>query len=242
MTPPRDPGDLARGERIGPGFFRGQAREVAPDLLGTLLLVEPPAESPLDRPVGGVVVETEAYVNAVDPACHLAAGRTPRTASFFGGAGTVYVYSIHGHAALNVISEYPAADGRRYPEGILIRALEPTHGRDAMRERRGFEDPRKLASGPGKLTEALGVTVEAFDDRPLAETRLSLYRADLDPDVTVSRRVGVTAAADWPLRFSVAGSDYVSQPIREADLDPDAVDAAYAALDDLEREFPTVDD
>lgn len=241
MTPPRDPSDVSRGDELTPDFFRGQARDVATDLIGTLLLVEPTAESSRDTPVGGIIVEAEAYVNAADPSCHLAAGRTPRTEAFFSGAGTIYVYSIHGHAALNFISEYGAEDGNRYPEGILVRAIEPTHGRDVMRERRGFDDPRKLASGPGKLTQALGISKAEFNDEPIWDTRLDLYHTDLDPDVKTSARVGVTSAENWPLRFTLADSDYVSQPIRDEGLDYETVDAAYSALDDPERSFPTVD-
>lgn len=220
MPTPRTPGQFTRGEPLSVAAFRGQARDVAPDLLGTLLLVET-----AEGPVGGLVVETEAYVNGVDPASHLAAGRTPRTVSFFGGPGHVYVYTIHGHHALNLIS---VTDG--YPEGILIRAIEPTHGLDRMRDRRGFADPVKLASGPGKLTEALGITTETFDDRPLAETPLSVYETDLDPDVTVSGRIGVSKAADWPLRFTITDNTFVSQPVSTESLDNRVVDECYDRL------------
>lgn len=180
----RDPDDFARGEPVGASFFEGEARDIAPELLGTLLLNETD-----EGTAGGLIVEAEAYVNALDPACHLSAGRTPRTEPFFSGAGTVYVFTIYGHHNLNVITQYES-----FPEGILIRALEPTHGRDLMRERRGFEEPSKLTSGPGRLTEALGVTKAEHDGRPLGETSLSLYHTDLDPEVTVSSRVGVTSA------------------------------------------------
>ena len=221
MPTPRAPDQFTQGTPLSADAFCDQARRIAVDLLGTLLLVETP-----EGPVGGLVVETEAYVNGVDPASHLAAGRTPRTASFFGGPGSVYVYTIHGHHALNLIT---VSDG--YPEGVLVRALEPTHGLDAMRERRGFDDVAKLASGPGNLTEALGVTTEEFDDRPLAETRLSVYETDLDPGVTVSGRIGVAAATDWPLRFTVADNPFVSQPVpTDESLDYDAVERCYDRL------------
>ena len=222
MPTPRTPDQFTRGATLSADAFRDRARRVAPALLGTLLLVESPAGT-----VGGLVVETEAYVNGTDPASHLAAGRTPRTASFFSGPGTVYVYTIHGHHALNFVT---VSDG--YPEGVLVRALEPTHGRDVMRERRGFDEPEKLTAGPGRLTEALGVTTAAFDDRPMAETRLSLYETDLDPDVAVSGRVGVSDAADWPLRFTVAESPFVSRPVPDDEsLDHEAVDRCYDRLD-----------
>lgn len=222
MDAPRSHDAFAVEQPLSAAFFQGQTRTVAKDLLGTLLLVETEA-----GPVGGIVVETEAYINAVDPACHLYKGRTPRTEPFFSGAGTLYVYRIHGHHALNVITEYEG-----HPEGILFRAIEPTHGLDRMRERRGFDDPRKLCSGPGKLTEALGVTKAEFNDRPIADTRLSLYETDLDPDVEVSSRVGVTSAEDWPLRFTVADSEFISQPVpSDESLDYEAVEACYERLE-----------
>lgn len=221
MPTPRAPDQFVRGAPLSADAFCDQARRVAADLLGMLLLVETNEGS-----VGGLVVETEAYVNGVDPASHLAAGRTPRTASFFSGAGTVYVYTIHGHHALNFIT---VSDG--YPEGVLVRALEPTHGRDIMRDLRGFDDSAKLTSGPGRLTEALGVTTDEFDDRPLAETRLALYETDLDPEVTVSGRIGISAAADWPLRFTITGNPFVSRPVpADESLDHDAVRRCYDRL------------
>lgn len=221
MPTPRSPDQFTTGTHLSLDAFRGQSRRVAPALLGTLLLVESP-----DGPVGGLVVETEAYVNGVDPASHLAAGRTPRTSSFFGGPGTVYVYSMHGHHLLNLIT---VSDG--YPEGVLVRALEPTHGLDAARERRGFDDTGTLTSGPGRLTEAVDVTTDEFDDRPLPETRLSLYETDLDPEVATSGRVGVSDAENWPLRFTVADDEFVSRPVRtDESLDHDAVDRCYDRL------------
>lgn len=239
MPTPRSPDQFTRGDPLTAEDFRGEARQVAPDLLGTLLTVDPPtrqdahdaddgdpSSAASGRTVGGIVVETEAYVNGVDPASHLAAGYTPRTASFFSGPGTVYVYTIHGHHALNVIS---VSDG--YPEGVLVRAVEPAHGLDVMRERRGFDDPGKLASGPGRLTEALGVTTAEFDDRPLADTRLTLYETDLDPEIAVSGRIGISEAEDWPLRFSVADSPFVSRSATtDEPLDHDAVERCYDRL------------
>lgn len=221
MPTPRDPDDVDVGAELTDEDFRGQARDVAPGLLGTLLVVDGP-----EGLVGGLVVETEAYVNGVDPAAHLAAGHTPRTAPFFEGAGTIYVYTIHAHDALNVVT---VADG--YPEGVLVRAVEPTHGRDVMRERRGFDDPAALTSGPGKLTEALGVTRAEFDGRPLADARLSFRETDVTRRVEVSGRIGVSAAADWPLRFTLAGNPFVSRPVpADASLDHEAVDACYERL------------
>lgn len=221
MPTSRDPDTFSRGAPLSVDYFRGQARDIAPDLLGTLLLVDGPK-----GPIGGLVVETEAYVNGADPAAHLAAGRTPRTEPFFSGAGTLYVYSIHTHQALNVIT---VTDD--YPEGILFRAIEPTHGLEAMRDRRGFEDPAKLTSGPGKLTEALGVTKAEFNDRQLEKTRLTFYETDLDPEVAVSSRIGISDASDWPLRYTVSGNSFLSRPVPEREsLNHDAVDECYERL------------
>jgi DNA-3-methyladenine glycosylase len=232
---PRSPEDFEVAQRVEQSCFEREAREVAPDLVGTLLVNERP-KTDAGR-VGGLIVETEAYVNAVDPACHLAAGRTARTEAFFSGPGTVYVFTMHGHAALNFIT---ATDGN--PEGILIRAVEPTHGVDAMRERRGFEDPTRLASGPGKLTEAVGVTKADYDDRPLAETSLELRETDWNPTIDVTGRIGVTSAEDWPLRFVAAGSDYRSSTPPNVDLDHEAVAEAYERLHaDADHGLPTVD-
>lgn len=238
----RSPNDFTVGERVDQSFFEREARDVARDLVGTLLLHETD-----EGTVGGLIVETEAYVNAVDPACHLTAGRTARTAAFFSGPGTVYVFVMHGHAALNLITAT-----NDHPEGVLVRAVEPTHGVDVMRERRGYDDPTLLAAGPGRLTEALGVTRADFDDRPLADTTLSIARTDWTPDVDVTGRVGVTSAANWPLRFVAADCDYVSQPPPDVDLDHDAVADAYDRLESSDRhgsrdgrnatDLPTVDD
>jgi DNA-3-methyladenine glycosylase len=220
MERPSD--ELGVGEPVEAAFFRRRSADVARDLVGTLLLVDRE-----DGPtVGGVVVETEAYVAHVDPACHLAAGRTDRTESFFSGPGTVYVYVIYGHHNLNLITRQGG-----HPEGVLIRALAPTRGLDRMRERRGFQDATKLTSGPGRLTEALGVTREEFDDRPLAETSLRVERTDLDPDVAVGPRIGISAAEDWPLRCCAADSGFLSKPVSaDPDLDHVAVADAYARL------------
>lgn len=221
MPTPRDPDAFDRLARITAADLRRQARHVAEDLLGSLLLVDS-----VRGPVGGLVVETEAYVNGLDPASHLAAGRTPRTESFFGGAGTVYVYTVHGHHLLNLVTTWNG-----YPEGVLVRALEPTHGRNAMRERRGVDAPGALTSGPGRLAEALGVATAAFDGRPLAETAVRLHRTDLDPAVAVSSRIGVSEAADWPLRFTVAQNEFVSKPVSADErLDHEAVERCYERL------------
>lgn len=237
---PRAPDDVETGRTLTADDFQGrQARHIAKDLVSTLLLDHSLDTDGAEQPVGGLIVEAEAYVNAVDPACHLAAGRTARTESFFSGPGTVYVYVMHGHAALNLISTY-----RDHPEGILIRAIEPTHGLETMADRRGIDIDTSgitnLASGPGKLTQALGITKSEYDDHPLADTPLTISETDWDPEVETTARIGVTSAEDWPLRYIVRDSPFVSQPAPDVDLDWDAVDRAYAELETRDN-LPTVD-
>ncbi len=128
---------------IDRAFYARSVHEVARDLVGCTLLHDG---------VGGTIVETESY-HRDDPACHAYGGPTPRSEILWGAPGIAYVYFSYGvHSLLNAVCE---------PEGeaaaVLIRAIEPTHGIDAMRERRGREDVRDLCSGPGKLTQALGV-------------------------------------------------------------------------------------
>lgn len=216
--------DVAAGDPVDEAFFRRRSADVARDLVGTLVLLEREGRPP----VGGVVTEAEAYVAHVDPSCHLAAGRTDRTEPFFSGPGTAYVFTIWGHHNFNVITEYEG-----HPEGVLVRAVEPTHGLDAMRRNRGVDDSAALTTGPGRLTEAMGVTKEEFDDRPLAETPLAVRHTDLDPEVVVGPRIGISDAADWPLRFCLAGSPFLSKPVPgDPELDHEAVADAYAALDE----------
>jgi DNA-3-methyladenine glycosylase len=171
--------------------------EVARQLLGCTFLVDG---------VGGLVVETEAYAPE-DSASHAFRGRTPRNAAMFGPAGHLYVYRSYGlHWCANVVC---GAEG--IGSAVLVRALEPTSGLDRMAARRGLADPRLFCAGPGRLTQALGVTGEhdgaALDRAPFA----LLPRLD-EPDVVVGPRVGISTATDLPWRYAVAGSPYVSRP------------------------------
>ena len=158
----------------------------------------------------GVIVETEAY-HEVEPACHAFAGLTPRTRTLFERPGTAYVYRSYGiHALLNVVVE---------PEGVgaavLIRALEPLAGVELMRARRGREPLTDLCSGPGKLTQALGIDV-VLNGTPLLGGPIELgpppAADDGRPRLVVGPRIGITRAVELPWRFCAAGSRHVSRP------------------------------
>jgi len=173
--------------------------EVAPDLIGVTLLVDG---------VGGRIVEVEAYEQE-DAASHGFRGETPRNKSMFGPPGHAYVYRSYGiHWCLNLVCDEP---GRA--DAVLVRALEPTHGLDAMRARRGLEAERMLCSGPGKLCQALGVTRE-HDGLPLDEPPFELLARVGRPEIATGPRIGITQAAELAWRYGLAGSPYLSRPIR----------------------------
>jgi DNA-3-methyladenine glycosylase len=157
---------------------------------------------------GGVIVESEAYQGAADPASHAATlrGRTLRNASMFGPPGRAYVYRIYGvHWCVNIVT---GSEGD--PQAVLVRGLEPLEGHDVMLARR--QGRRPLAAGPGRLCEALGIT-GALDGHDLGEPPLMLAGgwAVATDQVGVSGRVGVRKAAESPFRFYVRGSPGVSK-------------------------------
>jgi DNA-3-methyladenine glycosylase len=181
-------------------FFDRSVHDVAPELLGCALLVDG---------VGGVIVEVEAYEQA-DPACHAHRGLTPRNASLFGPPGRAYVYRSYGiHSCMNFVCEEEGSAA-----AVLIRALEPVWGVEAMPRRRGREVARELCSGPGKLTEALGIGLE-LDGAPLTEPPFELRGRPLGvPDLrpVAGPRIGISKATDLPWRYCAAGSPYLSRP------------------------------
>ncbi|MBV8926840.1 MAG: DNA-3-methyladenine glycosylase [Bradyrhizobium sp.] len=187
----------ALGKPLKRGFFARSVHEVAPDLIGATLLFDG---------VGGLIVEVEAY-HHTDPAAHSYNGPTARNRVMFGPPGYVYVYRSYGiHWCVNFVCEQEGS-----ASAVLIRALEPTHGLAAMRRRRGLAGERALCSGPGKLTEALGITREhnglALDLPPFA-----LHARKTTVDVASGVRIGITKAADLPWRYGLKGSKFLSKP------------------------------
>ena len=182
-------------------FFARSVHEVAPDLIGVTLLVDG---------VGGPIVEVEAY-DETDPASHGFRGRTPRNAVMFGPPGFAYVYRSYGiHWCLNLVCELEGSAA-----AVLIRALEPVHGLERMRERRGTDDPRLLASGPGRLCQALGVT-GGHGGLPLDRPPFRLLPRTEQPTIAAAPRIGITLAADYPWRYVLAGSRFLSRALPRA--------------------------
>jgi DNA-3-methyladenine glycosylase len=187
------------GARLGVDFFGRSVHDVARELIGCRLCF---------GGVGGTIVETEAYERE-DPASHSFVGITERTKVMFGPPGRAYVYLSYGiHSLLNFVCE-PKGDAA----AVLIRALEPTTGVEQMRARRpAARSALDLCSGPGKLTEALGVTLADNASRLDRDPFLLLGPQGDPPAVVTSPRVGITKAVEKPWRFSARGSRYVSKP------------------------------
>jgi len=189
----------AAAERLDAGFFDRSVHDVARDLVGCRLFHDG---------CGGTIVETESYERD-DPACHAYVGLTARTEVLFGPPGRAYVYLSYGiHSLLNAVAE-----PRGQAAAVLIRALEPTAGLEAMRRRRGERPDADLCSGPGKLTDALGIGLDANGADLTEDPFLFLPRApDWDGEIFTGPRVGITKAVDRPWRFCLAGSPFVSRP------------------------------
>lgn len=190
-------------------FYESSAEAVAPRLLGHWLVRATPGGFS-----GGVIVETEAYL-ANDPACHGFKRETPRNRSMYGPPGRAYIYFIYGnHWCFNAVCR-PAG----VPEAVLLRAIEPTFGLEWMRANRSVAKALDLSNGPAKFCAALGIDRQ-FDSANLCDASSPLFVA-ANPDreqilaalgpVITAPRVGITQAADWPLRFYLHGSRYVSR-------------------------------
>lgn len=183
---------------MDPAFFDRPAATVAAELIGWRLLADG---------VGGVIVETEAY-DRTDPASHSFAGPTPRNASMFGPPGRAYIYRSYGlHWCLNLVCETGSA--------VLLRALEPTAGLEAMRARRGLDAPRLLCAGPGRLAQALGID-RSHDGLPLDRAPFSWVAPVGHMSVAATTRIGISRGVEVPWRFLVPGSPYLSRPLPRA--------------------------
>ena len=194
---------LAARRPLPPVFYDRATEIVARELLGAVLECRT-----AEGVASGRIVETEAYLGPHDPACHAAAGMTTRNRCLFGPPGRAYVYFIYGmHWCVNAVTRE-----RGHGSAVLIRALEPLGRLALMRERRGGVSDRDLANGPAKLCEALGID-GGFDGARLDRGPLRILRGERVPDdeIAVSPRIGIRKAADWPLRYFVIGSAYVSR-------------------------------
>lgn len=192
-------------------FFERTPDKVARVVLGKLLV-----RRTNDALLTGRIVEVEAYFGAGDPAAHAAAGRTARNAVLFGPAGHAYVYFIYGmHSCLNISCERDGQAG-----SLLVRALEPVMGLEQMASNRGLGPhvaPRLLTAGPGRLCQAFGITRATHNGVDLLDEDSDLQLRDDGYDaqrVLITPRIGITKAAERPLRFLLAGNPYVSGPAR----------------------------
>ncbi len=199
---------VPEGEPVGPASLLGGAEKAARELLGMYLI-----STIGDVPVGGRIVETEAYLGRPDPASHASqrTGRTRRNAPMFGPPGIAYVYFVYGmHWCFNVV-----AGEEGDPQAVLIRAIEPEFGTGQMRLRRGRE--RDLTNGPARLCVALGID-GALNWHSCDRDPLLLVRSGRPPArrIVVTGRVGIREAEDWPLRFHLEGHPDVSKKRAEA--------------------------
>ena len=195
---------LHMGKILPREFYNRDTELVAREMLGAVL--ECVTE---EGRTSGIIVETEAYIGEHDAACHAAAGRTNRTEPLYGPPGNAYVYFIYGmHWCINAVTR-----ARGLPSAVLIRALEPFEGIDLMRDRRPLaRTDRDLTNGPGKLCAALGID-KRMNGLPL-QRRPVVIRAGSsipDGDVVIGPRIGITQAAEWPLRYFVRDNQFVSR-------------------------------
>jgi DNA-3-methyladenine glycosylase len=186
--------------RLGEDFYARSVHEVARELIGCLVR---------HGGTAGRIVETESY-HMEEPACHAFAGVTERTRTLYGEPGRAYVYFSYGvHSLLNAVAEEEGVGA-----AVLIRALEPVDGIEVMRQRRGVERVEDLCSGPGKLTQALGIGL-SLNGTSLVDGPIELLTREPGsraPRVVAGLRIGITKAVELPWRFCDADSQHVSRP------------------------------
>ena len=193
-----------RAAKLPVRFFERPADAVARELVGLVIVSAAGRRRTLGR-----IVETEAYLGYDDPASHgYRHRRHAQNEALYGPPGSWYVYRSYGvHWCANLVCR-AAGDG----SAVLLRAVEPLSGFDVMRRRRGGVEDRYLCAGPGRLCRALGITRAGLDGRLMAQSQVTVLRSDgWDGAVDVTPRIGITKAADWPLRYAVAGSRWVSR-------------------------------
>lgn len=195
---------LGRADTLPVDFFRRPAEIVAAELLGAVVVSSVDGEL-----TEGRIVETEAYLGYDDPASHgYLHRRNARNEALFGPPGSWYVYLSYGmHWCANLVCQEPGQ-----ASAVLLRAIEPLAGLEVMRRRRGPIPDRELCSGPGKLCQALGITRE-LDGRKMQRGMVRVFRPGIedDPSILVTPRIGITKAADWPLRFVLADTPWASR-------------------------------
>ncbi len=207
---------VRRAVTLPVAFFKRPAEVVAAELLGMVIVSSVGGEIS-----EGIIVETEAYLGYDDPASHgYLHRRNARNAALFGPPGTWYVYLSYGmHWCSNLVCQEIGL-----ASAVLLRAAQPVKGLSVMRRRRGGVPDRQLCSGPGKLCQALGID-RGLDGAQMADSQVIVRPPQRREEiaVTVTPRVGITKAADWPLRFHLAGSPWVSRKEkggRSSDLPP----------------------
>lgn len=180
-----------RNKPLDRAFYARDPRFVAPELLGATLAH--------GRTVG-TISETEAYLAADDPAAHAYRGRTKRTEVLFGSPGHAYVYRTRQHHCLNVVVQEPGVPGC-----VLVRTVEPVAGIALMRRRRGGVPDSRLADGPGKLCQALGIDMQHYGEDLCGEGRVTIFAGERKPsEVLTTPRIGISRAIDRPLRYLLA--------------------------------------
>jgi DNA-3-methyladenine glycosylase len=190
---------MIKTRKLRKAFFARSVHDVAPELIGATFLF---------GGTGGVIVEIEAY-HQTEPSAHSYRGVTERNAVMFGPPGYAYVYRSYGlHWCVNFVCEKAGSAG-----AILIRAVEPTTGLATMRRRRGVEDQRLLCSGPGRLTEAMGIT-RAHNGLALDAAPFSLIARTSEPGIVTGPRIGITRAVELPWRYGLKGSRFFSKPFK----------------------------
>ena len=206
MRPTKSPNDSL--SRVDGAFYQRPTATVAKELIGQVICHRTDGVW-----VGGVIVETEAYLDCGDPASHSARGKTKSNASMFGHPGTMYVYPIHAKHCLNVVTEECERGA-----AVLIRAIEPVWGIEVMRQRRRLSEIRRLVSGPAMLCQALSID-RADDGRCfLTDSELGIFRSSEENSgkrrVRVTKRIGLSKAKHRNLRFVDPDSSFLSRRFR----------------------------